>query len=451
MKALHRSLGGPCDPCSLARYYLVLAVIFLSGGIFAMECVQVQALIDYCQEHHLRRRLTPEELENKANLGLINSTIYFSGFNSSQKTMFRRLIYGRLKEKTSSPLELIHEGALDCELPDIVRDVLKRTEFTSSDDDIWRSFVQGYLVTLDPHSEWLPDNEKETYFSTIAGSNPERAQSEIIPSVDSNDGTKQTLKFKIGSITDTTGSVIQNQIERSRPSGLVLDLTESQGGSFLAVNNILALFGKGGVVATVWDRNDQEIEAYRIHGTGQPIYEGMPIVVYIGPKTTSSAEVLAESLRQLAGAILIGKKTYGKATIAESTVIANKTYMITKYLTRWANGNTYHHRGIEPDIELGDLHAKKTKREKHLPFTLMIRRHPNAEIRLALQQLKTKLIPFDSQTFATKSISVKSKDIKPEERDLSVFGEKILSYMIALEGNNHRLRNLENVVAIISK
>ena len=111
----------------------------------------------------------------------------------------------------------------------------------------------------------------------------------------------------------TADREIADAVTAHAPSQLVLDLRINGGGDFDRMRRVASLF------------TGPKEGAIRLHGLGGAIdvalppplraLDALPLVVYIGPRTASSAEVLAALLRRHAGAHLEGERTVGKDRI----------------------------------------------------------------------------------------------------------------------------------------
>lgn len=81
------------------------------------------------------------------------------------------------------------------------------------------------------------------------------------------------------------------------------------------------------------------------------VFEGLPIYVLIDGGSASASEILAAALRDNAGAILVGTKSFGKGTIQDAKQFDDGSGVhitVAKWLTpkeEWV-----HKKGIEPDV-----------------------------------------------------------------------------------------------------
>ncbi len=80
---------------------------------------------------------------------------------------------------------------------------------------------------------------------------------------------------------------------------------------------------------------------------------GVPVVVLIDEGSASASEILAAALRDNAGAVLVGQKSFGKGTIQDVRNFTDGSGVhitIAKWLT--PNKEWVHEKGIEPDVKV---------------------------------------------------------------------------------------------------
>lgn len=95
------------------------------------------------------------------------------------------------------------------------------------------------------------------------------------------------------------------------------------------------------------------------------------INVLVDSKTASSSEILAYTLRNLAGAKISGQKTFGKG-VAQSVISFEdgSAVGITAYVAYDSKGNTYNEVGILPDNKVTPIIEKNKLPEKTPAFTV---------------------------------------------------------------------------------
>ncbi|MDF2813889.1 MAG: peptidase [Paenibacillus sp.] len=139
------------------------------------------------------------------------------------------------------------------------------------------------------------------------------------------------------------------KLEDQGMKGLIIDVRNNPGGLFPAVIEMSEPFIPAGkTIVQVEDRDGQK-QSTVSKGTGKKY----PVAVLINNGSASASEIMAGALQEMAGAKLVGEKTYGKGTVQitfekELGDGSNIKMTIMKWLT--PNGTWIHKTGIAPDI-----------------------------------------------------------------------------------------------------
>jgi carboxyl-terminal processing protease len=142
---------------------------------------------------------------------------------------------------------------------------------------------------------------------------------------------------------------------------VIVDLRKNPGGELYYMLNILNMFipDEGVVTYAAADKNG-ELGAESSTGHGIAFDK---ICVLTDGASASAAEVLALSLRDIAGAFIIGEKTFGKGIGQLYTLLSNgDVAAITTFEILSANKTSYHGIGIEPDIKIPHVYTKVEKK-----------------------------------------------------------------------------------------
>ena len=148
------------------------------------------------------------------------------------------------------------------------------------------------------------------------------------------------------------------ELEKSNIKGLIIDLRSNKGGYLEQANGIASMFiRKGKVLYSIKDRyaDTQYFDESEEH-------REYPVVVLVNGLTASSSELLAISLKESYGAILVGTKTFGKGKIQQTSNIGDSS--MVKYTTAtWysPNHNSIDGQGIRPGytVELSKEYIKR--------------------------------------------------------------------------------------------
>ena len=132
-------------------------------------------------------------------------------------------------------------------------------------------------------------------------------------------------------------------------TGVILDLRGNPGGLLVEAVDVAGAFLNGGLVVE-FHRSGQSPEVFNAIGNGD---SRTPLVVIVDRGTASAAEVVAAALQDRNRAIIVGEKTFGKATVQNSESLSNGAEIeltVGYYIT--PSGKKLDSQGIEPDIEV---------------------------------------------------------------------------------------------------
>ncbi len=138
-------------------------------------------------------------------------------------------------------------------------------------------------------------------------------------------------------------------LEKKGIQGLVLDLRDNPGGLPEEAIEIAQEIVPAGEITRVVDRNGHIREQHFSRAKGKEY----AIVVLVNEHTASAAEIIAAALQDRKTAPLVGKPTYGKATMQCLQYLGDGgglRYTIAKYLT--PSGLSWHENGLQPDYEV---------------------------------------------------------------------------------------------------
>ena len=140
--------------------------------------------------------------------------------------------------------------------------------------------------------------------------------------------------------------------------GLVLDLRRNPGGLLdEAIKVCDLLMGRGPVVITVAGaQRRREVRSARAKGTD----ETLPVAVLVNRRSASASEIVAGALKHSNRALVLGQRTFGKATVQVPFEIGEGALKLTvsKYLV--PGDISIQDRGVIPDIALRFISVKRS-------------------------------------------------------------------------------------------
>ena len=156
--------------------------------------------------------------------------------------------------------------------------------------------------------------------------------------------------IKINSFKKNTPQQFMDTLERLTSNGvraLIFDVRDNGGGLIPALSDCLDPLLPEGVIATA-EYKDGHSET--IIYSDETMLD-IPMVVLVNKNTASAAELFAASLRDFAGARLIGEKTYGKGVMQETTEFSkNGAVVLTVAKYKTALSDCYDGMGLAPDL-----------------------------------------------------------------------------------------------------
>lgn len=225
-------------------------------------------------------------------------------------------------------------------------DILKKIDDVEMNDKD-SSFVANYIKNGDKES-FIIIVERDGQELTL---NLERELvyiDSVNSKVDNNVGYIQIETF-----SNTTVDQVKKALDGfdKNVKSLIIDLRNNTGGILDSAYDTSDLFIEKDKNIYCLKNRDEEIVEFKAK---EGIYRKFDkIIVLINENSASASEILTLALKESAGAKVIGKKSYGKGTVQETSILSSGA--MVKYTTSYwlsPNGNTINQVGIEPDIEI---------------------------------------------------------------------------------------------------
>jgi carboxyl-terminal processing protease len=153
------------------------------------------------------------------------------------------------------------------------------------------------------------------------------------------------------STADRLGDATTGLVGRGA-KGIVLDLRDNPGGLLAQAVRTVSVFLDEGVVCTIAGLHQDET-VYQV--TGGASYPRLPLVVLVNRGSASSAEIVAAALQDHRRAIVVGRRTYGKASVQSIRPLSNGTALkLTTALYRTPAGRDLTGKGVRPKVRIDD-------------------------------------------------------------------------------------------------
>lgn len=185
--------------------------------------------------------------------------------------------------------------------------------------------------------------------------------------IDNNIGYIRMAQFT----NDVSGEMTKalKSLEKQGAQSFIVDLRNNPGGLLNEAQNVSSLFlPSNRVVVYTLDRNKTRQDYKSVSTSEQELTK--PLVVLVNEGSASAAEIFTGAMQDYGRAVIVGTKTYGKASVQNVMHLPDGSGIkltIAKYYT--PNGRMIHGVGIEPDekVELPkddkDPHAEITAEE----------------------------------------------------------------------------------------
>ena len=170
--------------------------------------------------------------------------------------------------------------------------------------------------------------------------------------------------IRISQFQERTGSDLRKALSKLKKEnnkslkGLVLDLRNNPGGLLDAAVEVSDAFLESGVVVSIKGR-DKSREVVH-NAKGMDLINRAPIIVLMNGGSASASEIVAGALQDHKRAIIMGKQSFGKASVQTVVPLGNGSALkltTARYYT--PNGTSIQAKGITPDIELEDVKVSK--------------------------------------------------------------------------------------------
>ena len=135
--------------------------------------------------------------------------------------------------------------------------------------------------------------------------------------------------------------------------GLILDLRNNPGGLLDQAVRVADAFVESGLIVYTDGRVEAQKTKYSAKREGT--HTGFPIVVLVNAGSASASEIVAGALQDHGRAIIIGQRTFGKASVQTILPMEDGSALrltTARYYT--PNGRSIQAKGIEPDILVSD-------------------------------------------------------------------------------------------------
>ena len=156
--------------------------------------------------------------------------------------------------------------------------------------------------------------------------------------------------FDSPQVTQVVRETLAELISGEALEGLIVDVRANPGGDVDTLLDTLALFVDGGSIGYRVGRN----EAYDLlipEGESMPELEGLPVVVLIGPQTSSAGECFAAGMQLHKRATILGMPSAGNTEYVSSLQLSDGSELsLAEWVYELPDGALLEGRGVQPDV-----------------------------------------------------------------------------------------------------
>lgn len=168
-------------------------------------------------------------------------------------------------------------------------------------------------------------------------------------------GGRKMGYLRLLSFPDSSASRLHDATEKlvgRGAKGIVLDLRDNPGGLLTEAVRTVSIFLDKGVVCTVAGLHEEET-VYEV--TGGADYPRLPVIVLVNGGSASAAEIVAAALAENDRAVVVGKRTYGKASVQSIRPLSRgRALKLTTATYLTPSGTDLAGRGIRPAVKIDD-------------------------------------------------------------------------------------------------
>ena len=170
-----------------------------------------------------------------------------------------------------------------------------------------------------------------------------------------NDVAKEIIKLKKDSI-----------------SGLILDLRYNGGGSLQEAIEMAGIFiDEGGLCQLkMKESNAKEPKMVTLKDVNRGLIYNGPMILLVNGYSASASELLAGSLQDYNRALIVGTRTYGKATGQEIKPAGDAFVKLTNLKLYRITGKTAQFQGVQPDVKLPEPYEHIAEFESDNDFAI---------------------------------------------------------------------------------
>jgi C-terminal peptidase prc len=146
---------------------------------------------------------------------------------------------------------------------------------------------------------------------------------------------------------------LENLKSQGEVQGVVLDLRNNPGGFLEEAINVAGLFvPRGSIIVQTKGQGKDRLSARR--SKNHPAISNLPVIVLINAGSASASEIVASALMDQNAALIIGERSFGKASVQEVQTRGTTIIKLTTARYYAPEGYTVQVYGVVPDVTISD-------------------------------------------------------------------------------------------------
>ncbi|MBW2061096.1 MAG: S41 family peptidase [Deltaproteobacteria bacterium] len=178
-------------------------------------------------------------------------------------------------------------------------------------------------------------------------------------------GYMRISNFQAKTTTEARKALIKLQSGPVPLKGLIMDLRSNPGGLLDQAVKVADLFLKNGLI--VYTKGRSKHQNMKFKAKKSIVVEDYPIVLMVNEGSASASEILAGALQDHKRALILGARTFGKASVQTIISFSDGSGLrltTARYYT--PSGRSIQAEGIAPDVTVASRFKGKVIREKDL-------------------------------------------------------------------------------------
>ena len=171
-------------------------------------------------------------------------------------------------------------------------------------------------------------------------------------------GNEKIGYIRIIQFTSHTADRVADALNEMKSKGytaLVIDVRGNPGGLLSSVVDVMDMFLSSGPIVSTKSRIAMENTVFEAHANTTIVDEKIKVAVLIDEYSASASEILSGAFKDTKRGFLVGKNTYGKASVQQARAIGSAVFKLTVARYYTPNDVNIDKVGVAPDFEVENM------------------------------------------------------------------------------------------------